>query len=71
MGKGAFGAVFRGTIVHQRSGDKIDVAIKMLQPVHPGAKTGASLLQQYQVRFVVKENNVKDLTDIRGYVSLF
>ena len=49
LGKGAFGAVFSGTIVHQRSGDHVEVAMKMLQPVNPGPKAGATLLQQYQV----------------------
>ena len=49
LGKGAFGAVFSGTIVHQRSGDHVEVAMKMLQPVNPGPKAGTTLLQQYQV----------------------
>lgn len=48
LGKGAFGAVFAGTLL-SRSGKKVDVAVKMLQPTDPGNTATESDRQLYEV----------------------
>lgn len=48
LGKGAFGAVFAGTLL-SRLGKKVDVAVKMLQPTDPGNTASESDRQLYEV----------------------
>ena len=33
----------------------VDVAMKMLQPVHPGTDADLALMQQYQVRSIISQ----------------
>lgn len=44
LGRGAFGFVFKGTCKNRGTNAVIDVAMKMLQPVHPGPKAKQSAL---------------------------
>uniref|UniRef100_A0A6A7FVB2 non-specific serine/threonine protein kinase n=2 Tax=Hirondellea gigas TaxID=1518452 RepID=A0A6A7FVB2_9CRUS len=48
LGRGGFGFVFQGTCRHRVTGDPLDVALKMLQPVDPGHGARASAVQAYK-----------------------
>ncbi|KAK7861679.1 hypothetical protein R5R35_005355 [Gryllus longicercus] len=48
LGRGAFGFVFRGTCRVRGTSQTIDVAMKMLQPVQPGANARQSALIAYK-----------------------
>lgn len=50
LGRGAFGFVFKGTCRLRGSNTYIDVAMKMLQPVQPGANARQSAMIAYKVR---------------------
>jgi hypothetical protein len=50
LGRGAFGFVFKGTCKLRGSNTYIDVAMKMLQPVQPGANARQSAVIAYKVR---------------------
>jgi hypothetical protein len=49
LGRGAFGFVFKGTCRLRGSNTYIDVAMKMLQPVQPGANARQSAMIAYKV----------------------
>ncbi|XP_017885653.1 leucine-rich repeat serine/threonine-protein kinase 1 [Ceratina calcarata] len=48
LGRGAFGFVFKGLCKPPNSNQKIDVAIKMLQPVPPGPNSNQSAILAYK-----------------------
>ncbi|KAF2362731.1 Ankyrin repeat [Trinorchestia longiramus] len=48
LGRGGFGFVFQGTCRHRTTGEPLDVALKMLQPVDPGQGARPSALQAYK-----------------------
>ena len=50
LGRGGFGFVFQGSVKHRVSGEPLDVALKMLQPVDPGHTARQSAIQAYKVR---------------------
>jgi hypothetical protein len=52
LGRGAFGFVFKGTCKLRGCNTYIDVAMKMLQPVQPGANARQSAVIAYKVRTV-------------------
>ncbi|KAF5301002.1 hypothetical protein FQR65_LT08985 [Abscondita terminalis] len=48
LGRGAFGFVFKGTCKNRGTNIVIDVAMKMLQPVHPGPNARQSAVIAYK-----------------------
>lgn len=50
LGRGAFGFVFKGTCRVRGSNTYIAVAMKMLQPVQPGANARQSAVIAYKVK---------------------
>ncbi|KAF5269398.1 hypothetical protein FQA39_LY18908 [Lamprigera yunnana] len=48
LGRGAFGFVFKGTCKNRGTNIVIDVAMKMLQPVHPGPNARPSAVVAYK-----------------------
>ncbi|KAI4458153.1 ankyrin repeat and protein kinase domain-containing protein [Holotrichia oblita] len=48
LGRGAFGFVFKGTCKNRCTNSVIDVAMKMLQPVQPGANARQSAIIAYK-----------------------
>ncbi|XP_018323262.1 leucine-rich repeat serine/threonine-protein kinase 1 isoform X2 [Agrilus planipennis] len=48
LGRGAFGFVFKGTCKNRGTNTVVDVAMKMLQPVHPGTNARQSALVAYK-----------------------
>ena len=49
LGRGAFGFVYRAAASVSGNGGLADVAMKMLQPVDPGAEARTSIIQLYKV----------------------
>ena len=50
---------FYNNLSLQWKDEVVDVAMKMLQPVHPGVEADLPLMQQYQVRFGVADTSTK------------
>ena len=46
---GAFGSVFGGAVYKKAHGQSFAVALKMLQPVHPGTDATGSQVQQFEM----------------------
>ena len=47
--EGAFGSVFGGAVYKKAHGQSFAVAMKMLQPVHPGTDATGSQVQQFEM----------------------
>ena len=65
LGRGAFGFVYRAT-TNMNGNPNSEVAMKMLQPIDPGADARSSIQQIYKVTFIATFTIISN-----GYSEMF